>query len=231
MSRWTAPQMWAGGRCFILGGGPSLLDEFEMPEAERQAFKTKAKPPAALSSYLESIHREHVIGVNNAYMIGDWIDVLFFGDCSWYNVHREPLSKWPKIKVTCCNRFDSKDRAESEGIKYLAKDPQRKKGISTDPTRVSWNSNSGAAAISLAAHFGVREIILLGFDMKASEQSQDTHWFGGHGHKRRQPPFDRHIRGFPIIAKEAQKRRIKIWNASSDTRIDSFPQIALKDIL
>ena len=39
-------------------------------------------------------------------------------------------------------------------------------GIETRAGFVSWNSNTGVSAISLAYHLGVRTIVLLGFDMK-----------------------------------------------------------------
>lgn len=54
---WKAPSMWDGGQCFILGGGPSLTVE-----------------------QVESLRGRRVIAVNQAYKLGDWIDVLFFGD-------------------------------------------------------------------------------------------------------------------------------------------------------
>ena len=54
---WTAPRIWDGGECFILGGGPSL---------------------AAVD--VGQLRGRRVIAVNQAYKLGDWIDVLFFGD-------------------------------------------------------------------------------------------------------------------------------------------------------
>jgi len=54
---WTAPRIWDGGECFILGGGPSLRVE-----------------------QVSSLQGHRVIAVNQAYKLGNWIDVLFFGD-------------------------------------------------------------------------------------------------------------------------------------------------------
>jgi hypothetical protein len=56
-TRWIAPKMWAGGTAFIVGGGPSLKGVDLTP-----------------------IHHRRVIGVNNAYRMGNWVDICWFGD-------------------------------------------------------------------------------------------------------------------------------------------------------
>ena len=54
---WIPPQIWKGQTVFILGGGPSLNE-----------------------ANLDLIHDRRVIGVNNAYQLGSWVDVCWFGD-------------------------------------------------------------------------------------------------------------------------------------------------------
>jgi len=230
---WRVPPMWKDGRCWIIGGGPSVPRQFEVPENIIQKVLVHELPPSSYSDYMSPIHREHVIGVNNVYKIGTWIDVLFFGDCSWYLLHRRNLAKWPGLKTTCCNRFKKKKSEESEGIKYLQKDHDHRKGISLNQTKVSWNNNSGAAAISLAAHLGVRQILLLGFDMSL-DKNKVSHWHGSHGkpyEKKRNPPFQRHLIGFPAIAKDAKTRGIEILNLSPKSAIKDLKKANLSDIL
>lgn len=202
--------------------------QFGVPEDVIQAVMAGKRMPAAYSAYLELIHDRHVIGINNAYQIGTWIDVLFFGDNSWYLVHRKALAKWPKIKVTCNPRFDAK-RQKIEGIKYVAKDHSHRFGISNSQATVSWNANSGSAAINLAVHFGVKCIILLGFDMKM--EGPVSHWHGSHGPNKRKPPFKRHLKGFPDIAKDAKRIGIEILNASPESAIEEFKKINVSDWL
>jgi hypothetical protein len=49
--------IWKNDTAFILGGGPSLSKvDFSLIEHRR------------------------VIGVNNAYQLGDWVDICWFGD-------------------------------------------------------------------------------------------------------------------------------------------------------
>lgn len=225
---WTAPRMWEDGECYILGGGPSMPHQLGIPEDIIEKVTSGKSLPIIYSPYFSPLYKKHVIGVNNSYVLGDWIDCLFFGDCSWYLVHRKDLAPWPNLKVTCCPRFANKPKEKSEGIKYLAKDGSRRVGIHTDPTKVSWNYNSGAAAISLAAHFGVRRIVLLGFDMKGN--SKNNHWHKGHGNKN-PPPFKRHLKGFDKISEDAKSMNIEILNACPDSVIEAFPKINLKEVL
>ena len=123
------------------------------------------------------------------------------------------------------------ERMESNfGLKYMPKDSRHRQGISVRPGHVSWNRNSGCAAISLAAQLGVKRIILLGFDM-TTDKNKVTHWHGSHGAKRRNPPFESHMKGMAEIAKDAEKLDIEIINASSISAIDVFPKKRVRDLL
>lgn len=229
--KWKVPKIWEGATCFIVGGGSSLPKQFGVPEEVIGNVISRRERPSAYSKYLKPLHNKHVIGVNNAYQIGSWIDALFFGDCSWYLVHKNSLSKWPGLKVTCCPRFESRSKKESESIKFLKKD-SRRWGLSNNPSTVCWNSNSGAAAISLAVHFGAKRIVLLGFDMNM--EGVTSHWHGSHGHpgdKVKKPPFKRHLRGFPAIAEEAKQKGVEILNANLNSTIDVFQKVTLEDVL
>jgi hypothetical protein len=228
--------MWEGGTCFVIGGGPSMPRQFGVPEDTVSKVMTGELPPSAYSPFLAPIHVSHVIGVNNAYTIGPWIDAVFFGDCAWYLVHREALAKFRNLKVTCCPRFANKTEKDSEGIKYLPKGGGReiegggpKHGLSGNPSRVCWNHNSGAAAINLAVHFGVKRIVLLGFDMRLDDSNR-SHWHGFH-QSNGLATFARHLRGFPAIAEDAKNRGIEILNANSESAIEAFPKVTLKEIL
>jgi hypothetical protein len=230
MPNWSAPKLWEGGSCWIVGGGKSMPYQFGIPGDVIEGVCTGKLFPSAYSPYLEALHHRHVIGVNNSYLIGHWIDFLFFGDGSWHLVHQHRLAKWPGIKVTCAPKFGNLDEKKAQGIKYLGKDRSHRQGISSSPQRVSWNGNSGAAAISLARHLGVKVIYLLGFDMNA--EGKYTHWHGQHGVARKKnPPFKRHLVGFPAIAKDAKEMGITIFNVNKDSAIECFKKISLKDTL
>jgi hypothetical protein len=202
--------------------------QFGVPEELCQKVMAKLESPRAYSPYFSSIHKKHIIGINNAYQVGDWIDILFFGDASWYHTHAPKLAGWPGLKASSAPFFH-KTKDNPLGVKYLARDGGHKRGISNNPHCVSWNGNSGAAAISLAAHLGVRRIVLLGFDMKRESQLI-THWHGNHKSGLK-CPFTHHLLGFPEIAKDAKRMGIEILNASPESALKAFPRVLVKDLL
>jgi hypothetical protein len=226
--------MWEGGDVWILGGGPSVTHQFEIPDdLVKQVFEGTSSPNV-YSPYMSFLHKKHVIGINVAYLIGDWIDMVFFGDHSWFVKHEVNLSKFKGLKVSCYPTHE-----KYPWVKNIDRDTSHPKGISNNPATVSWNCNSGSAAISVAANAGAKRIFLLGFDMKMNGNNT-THWHDLYGRGmvveksrlvKMQNTFNRHLTGFPEIAKDAKRRGIEIINVSPDSVIDVFPKVALKDLL
>jgi len=229
---WQVPQIWEEGDVWIIGGGPSIPKQFDVPDKVIRSVVRGTSSPSAYSPYMSSLHNKHVIGVNVAYLIGDWIDLVFFGDSGFILKHQEALSKFQGLKVSCHPRVDN-----MSWIKYLSRDKNHSQGISSNPKKVSWNGNSGAAAISVAANAGAKRIILLGFDMKLGVDSSQ-HWHDLYGRsainderRARKMPFHRHLRGFPEIARDAKSRGIEILNASPDSAIECFRKVTVKELL
>jgi hypothetical protein len=157
---WIVPRMWEGGDVWIIGGGSSVTKQFGIPKQIVQNVITEVSPPSIYSPYMREIHEKHVIGINVAYLIGDWIDMVFFGDGGFFLKHKEGLAKFPGLKVCC-----QPNAAKYAWVKMLGRDTRQGKGISPNPRTVCWNNNSGSAAISVAANAGAKRIFLLGFDM------------------------------------------------------------------
>jgi len=232
---WTVPQLWESAICWIIGGGTSVPQQFGVPsEIIRKVYEGRLSS-SSYSKYMKPLHDKHIIGINNAYQLGTWIDILFFGDSHWYLEHRGKLAVWPGLKVCCDQKFANRPRNKMEGIKFLERDTERREGITSNLSKVSWNANSGAAAISLAHHLGVRRINLLGFDMAMDAANTYSHWHGSHmppGQKiKRTPPFKKHLKGFPAIARDAKDLGIEIYNLSPFSKIDCFPKITLEEAL
>ena len=224
--------MWEDGDVWIIGGGPSVPKQFDIPEKIIFSVVNRKALPDVYSPYLTPLHDKHVIGINVAYLLGDWIDLVFFGDGGFFLQHQEGLSKFNGLKVSCHPKANA-----INWVKYVAKDKDHPKGISSNPRMVSWNGNSGAAAISIAVHAGAKRVILLGFDMKLNA-SQDQHWHDiyGRGKARDQKklmkmPFHRHLRGFPEIVKDAKRMGVEIINASPDSAITCFRKVTVKELL
>jgi hypothetical protein len=231
---WNVPRMWDEGDVWILGGGPSVFTQFDIPKEVVDSVMAGTSPLNVYSPYMKAIHNKHVIGINVAFMIGDWIDMVFFGDGGFFLKHKADLAKFPGLKVTCHGGANG-----DSWVKFLARDGKKPRGISSSSNFVSWNSNSGAAAISVAAWAGAKRIILLGFDMTLSSDNRQ-HWHNVYGRgvidikdqrRLRKLPFDRHLRGFAEIANDAQRMGIEILNASPISAITQFRKVTVKEIL
>lgn len=168
-----------------------------------------------------------------AFQLGDWVDFCFFGDDGWFRDHRDALCQFTGMRISCAPMFGKTTYHADNGerVKYLIQDPKKSHGISDVPYTVCWNANSGAAAISLAAHLGAKKIVLVGFDMQL-DSNGNSHWHKEYQlHPNRRPVFPRHLRGFPIIAKDAERMGIVILNASPDSAITSFPKMTVEAVL
>lgn len=200
MRPWKTIRLWPDSTVFVIGGGPSLA---EMD--------------------LSPIWNQRVIGVNDAFKLGNWVDVCWFSDCRWYEWNKELLKEFSGVIASCTNCSCNHPRVLQ--VKRL-----EGSGIVTNPAIVRWNKNSGASAINLAYHLGAKRIVLLGFDMK--QKDGQNNWHQNHKHNPRPtiyqnlflPPFD-------IIARDAKNLGIEILNATPDTDLKAFPIIQLGDVL
>lgn len=229
---WTIPQIWKNGECFILGGGPSIARIFDVPQSIVNAVAQGTAHISEYSSYLQPLHSRHVIGTNMAYQLGAWIDIVAFGDNSFFLKNRIGLSEFPNIKVFCNSPMAVMHK--NERIKCLPRHPNKRYGISDRQNQVVWNGNTGAAAISLAVGLGVKRIVLLGFDMKLDNGNQ--HWHNvyqknGTVRDLRTLPFHRHMLCFDAIAHDAQRMGVEIINTSMDSAITQFKKVPINEII
>ena len=229
---WTVPKIWDGGDVWIIGGGPSIPKQFDVPDTIIQEVLAGTSSPSVYSPYMESIHNKHIIGVNAAYLLGDWIDIVFFGDSGFFLQHKNQLAAFPGIKVSPCNKTE-----HVTWVRHTPFDNRHSKGISSNPSLVSWNGNSGAAAISTAVHTGAKRIILLGFDMCLGEYN-NQHWHDAYNRgpavtqkRLRRLPWYRHTKGFAIIKTDAEQMGVEIINASPNSAIQEFRKATVKELL
>lgn len=232
VGNWVVPRMWEGGECWILGGGSSLPRQFGVPDEVIQKVMTNELPKSTYSSYFKEIHNKHVIGVNVAFQLGDWISMMYFGDLPFYRNYMLQLHEFHNLKVTDTGNLPQQPELiqNHKNIKKLKRD--MRSGISEYQDTLRWNHHSGGGAINLAALTGVKRILLLGFDMKPS--GDVTHWHaGGPGYYKPtvQKSFDRFLMSFPKIAEDAKRLHIEILNVSMESAITVFPKVQLKEIL
>jgi len=92
---------------------------------------------------MEALYDKHVIGINVSYQIGDWIDMVFFGDGGFFLKYQKSLAEFPALKVSCSPKTN-----DVKWVKYLFRDKKHPRGITSNPKAVSWNGNSGASALA-----------------------------------------------------------------------------------
>ena len=203
---WHAPRIWPDGECFIIGGGPSVMH-----------------------LDLERLRRRRVLAVNMAFKLADWFDVMFFGDCRYYARYYKDLLDFAGLKVTTCEQH-----LDKPGIKVIKRrNGTAAGGLSFSKSVVQWNRSSGACAINLAVLFGVRRIVLLGFDMK--ENGSDHHWhkyyIQPNAKSIKRTPYKRFMEPFPTMAEMLKRKNIECVNACPDSAMDAFPRMSFEDAL
>lgn len=226
--RWEVPKIWENGDVWIIGGGPSIIQTFKIPDDLVENVVSGKFSISEYSPYFSPIYNKHVIGVNIAFLLGDWLDMAFFGDSDFFLKWKPKLEKSKSLMVSC-----APNTAKFDWVKYLERDGNKPKGITELPNKVSWNANSGAAAINVAVHAGAKRIFLLGFDMKLADDYKQ-HYHGEYLGEKRQIrsdrknlPFHKHLPGFAQIKFDADALGVMIYNVNIDSAIKEFPKVTL----
>ena len=236
---WEIPRLWEGGTAFIIGGGLSMPRLFGVPEKLIKKVCDQQEPASVYSDYYKPLHDRHVIGINNAYKLGSWIDFLLFVDGSWFQAHLKGLERVKSVKVSCCNKFEESQYKQGLHVKYAARDQSKKYGLSDAKRKLVWNGNGGGAAIDLAVHLGALNIVLFGLDMKSGQISgkEVSHWHGAHYEKFKDPQmikrpnYNKHLQCFKPIKRDAKAKCVRIYNCSPDSAIDCFEKVSLEEAL
>jgi hypothetical protein len=103
-------------------------------------------------------------------------------------------------------------------------------GLSKSPNHIHTGFNSGYQAIGLAHLFGVKRILLLGFDFQRSRGR--THWHGDHprglGNGGRYPQW---VKAMNQLAVDAKAVGLEIINCSRSTALTCFARSTIQEAL
>ena len=208
---WEIPELWPNSTVFIIGGGPSVADVD-----------------------LTKLHDKRVIGVNQAYKLGNWIDCIWFGDKQWYPSQLPQILNYKGLIITCAQEARKDKRWKR--VKWVGR--SKASGIETQHWRrghIAWNGNSGSSAINVAYWLGARRVVLLGFECKLPEKGEQTHWHNDYAPKKDGEklvdPYRNFLKHWKAIAKDAKECKLEILNATPDTAITEVPQVKLEDVL
>jgi len=234
--------LWNGERVFLLGGGFSLIEQFNVPYELYREIDQGNVPVKSLVPYLSDLWDKRVIGINRAYQLGEWVDAVYFYDCSFYNHHKTLMDQFGGLKFSTCSRFAGN---KSRGVRYIPRDWDGKTGISPKSDQVFFNYSSGGAAVDLAIKLGAKEIVLVAFDM-CNGSNNETHWHGGYKEKqqaeaqdarnkgrvyKKKMPHKRHAKPWRALFHNAKRYGVEIVNASYTTTINEIPQVNIEEYL
>lgn len=233
---WTVPRLWRNETVFILGGGPSLLDQLGVPPVMAEDCLARRRSIADVEPWARWLHKQNVIAINTAFKLGTWIPFCFFQDPSFYREYRDSLLDWPGCKITTHPAIPQD--FPQDGLVYLPKNSRKHEGVTADQTQgISWNQNTGLAAINLTLYLGGVRVILLGFDMKPDSHGR-THHHGFHPQKSpwvngvaQNPPLQSYLDKIPLVKQEAGALGLEIINCSPDSAIQEFPRLHLSSVL
>jgi len=196
---------WKGERCFVVGGGPSLI-----------GFDWELLKDAG-----------RIIAVNRAIEVVPWADIMFSMDSrlyEWYHERRNLLKQ---------ESLDAYD--EFQGMKvwldshcyhfqpdiYLVKWLGRS-GVSLSLERGIYSGgNSGYSAMMLAVALGCNPIVLLGFDM--AHDKGKTHFHDGYPMGSCNPASRMWIDCFSEAAPKIKAAGIQVINTNPYSNIRCFP--------
>lgn len=100
-----------------------------------------------------------------------------------------------------------------------------------DTGEIGWGKNSGFQAVNLAARFGAKRIVLVGFDYNLNS---GVHWHGTH-----RPPLTNPRSGTvdewrAIMDRQAEtfeRLGIEVLNASAKSSLSAYPRVSLREVL
>lgn len=225
----SVPAIWQDQTVWILGSGFSIIEQFEIPYQVYAGIADCSMGLDALGIYLQHVFTDKpVVGINCSGLIGSFIDALYFRDCNFYGDYRDKI-RW-KFKGGL--RFSSCKKQQLGSEVQVLDKGDKLKGISTKSNQVCWNYDSGGAAINLAVQLGAKRIILVGYDMKPGPNGEKR-WHGEHtktNGKIANQPYDRFLKSYGQIAKDADKLGVEIINANPWSALDQFPKANVEDL-
>ena len=201
------PRAYEGATAVLFATGPSLTED-------------------VVNTVLEARKETEIIlfGCNDAYSIVPALDVHYACDSPWWHIHYHDVVEsvagdmWTQEPHMSKSRFPGLRRVKGTG----------RKGLSSDQNLIHFGNNSGYQLINVAYLYGIKKMILCGYNM--SVVNNKRHFFGDHPPGlNRSGNYTGFAKVFTTIKPEALG--IEIVNATPHTALTAFPKVELADAL
>lgn len=193
---------WSGETVVCAASGPSLTAE------DVDYVRGKAK----------------LVVVNTTFRLAPWADVMYAADLSFWNQYGAEIAR-----VFHGERWTCAERAHRDfDCRLIRTTPGN--GFSLVKDRITTGGNSGYQAVHLAALWGAKRIVLIGYDMQRTGGQE--HWHGPHeGGLRNGRNYDFWVRRFEPLARDLKKRGVEVVNCTRKTALKCFQRDTLESVM
>lgn len=200
---------WAGETVAIVATGPSLT------MADVEAVRGRVR----------------VVAVNDAVRVAPWADALYSSDARWWR-HYAGVPEFAGAKWaigSAPGRADVIRPYEEIGVlRHTGVD-----GLERDPGGLRSGDHSGYAALNLVVHYGVRRVLLLGYDLGRAAVGP-SHFFGSHPAalpETSETLYAWFRRRYRTIVDVLPLVGVTVWNCTPGSRLEVFPRRELLEAL
>jgi hypothetical protein len=197
----------------------------DVPRWYGQTVVCAASGPSLTAADLTAVQgKARVIVVNATFRLAPWADALYGADETFWKQYLPEIrsSGFAGELWTCSARG-----ARELGLSFIKANAGR--GYSVMPGQITTGGNSGYQALHLAALWGARRVILLGYDMQRTGGRE--HWHGKHeGGLRNGRNFGFWVRRFQPLARDLRARRVEVINCTRETALNCFARRDLEAI-
>jgi hypothetical protein len=164
-----------------------------------------------------------ILGINDAYLLAPKMDLHHACDGKWWGWHYEAC----RGRLKCDSTTISKNAAlKYPDLKWVEGRPRP--GLSYEATAIHTGKNSGYQAINIAVLMGAKKILLIGFDLKVSDDGR-SHWFGDHPDLTRSFYETWHPQ-FQTLVDPLRELGVEVINCSPDSALECFPKANIEDV-
>lgn len=203
------------------------LDFGWCPDWTGETVALVASGPSTKLVNLNAIGRHvRVVAINSSYRLTPNADVLYACDARWYIRNRGAMG-FRGLKV-------SQDKHAMEVFPEIKRIVAVKGSDALQFAQlgyVCWAGNSGMQALNMVAQWGVKRILLIGYDMTIEH---GLHWHGAHVGGLPNPQeahINRWRRLMDYAYAQLVERGIEAINCSPLSALKNYPRMSLEDAL